>query len=250
MSIPSRGRLPILPRLVAIVLAISAVTACGHPEAAPPKEPPKAPASVKDIPVSPLSGKLLGQAFTIKSARYYVDQRPGYQKIVLKLYGIESKSPCEDLTPVKPPEVWLRHNGPERMTPATTAIDLDGKAPWEVHYQIQKDGRWAGNGSARALFVITQVDPDMKVHGELSACFRDETGSCVAGTFEANYCRIWIDSPVRGSDVMEHPPRTLPRDTPDITPPSNALPSVPPTGNEAPAGSASAAPATSAEPGQ
>jgi hypothetical protein len=252
MSIPRRGNVPIVPRLAAIVLASSAVVACGHAEPAPPKDPPKAPTSAAAIPVAPLSGKLLGEPFSIKSARYYVDQRPGYQKIIIKLYEVESSTPCKDLTPLKAPEVWLRHDGPERVKTGQTAIDLDGKAPWQLHYQIQKDGRWVGNGAARALFVITQVDPDMKVHGELSGCFRDATGSCVAGRFVANYCRIWIDSPVRGSDVMEHPTRNMPKDTPDVVPPASALPSVPPTA--APTGSAapadSAAPASSAEPGR
>lgn len=257
MSIPRRGSVPIVPRLAAIALASSAVVACGHAEPTPPKDPPKAPTSAAAIPVAPLSGKLLGEPFAIKSARYYVDQRPGYKKIILKLYGVESSSPCKDLTPLKAPEVWLRHDGPERIKKGQTTIDLDGKAPWQVHYQIQKDGRWVGNGAARALFVVTQVAPDMKVHGELTACFRDATGSCVAGVFVANYCRIWIDSPVRGSDVMEHPTRHLPEDTPDVVPPPSALPSVPPsgapgaapTGSAAPAASASAAPTgSSAEP--
>lgn len=253
MSVPRRGSVSSLPRLVAIALASSFLAACGHAEPAPIKDPPKAPTSVAGIPVAPLSGKLLGQPFSIKSARYYVDQRPGYRKIILKLYGVASPTPCKDLTPVKPPEVWLRHDGPQRIKPGTTAIDLDGKAPWQVHYQIHKDSRWVGNGSARALFVVTQVDPDMKVHGELSACFRDATGSCVAGRFVANYCRIWIDSPVRGSDVMEHPPRDLPKDTPDVVPPASALPSVPPSAapaSPAPAASGSSAPASSAEPGR
>ncbi len=249
MSISSRGSVRILPRLVAIILVSSALAACGRPQSAPLKDPPKAPTSAAAIPVAPLSGKLLGESFAVKSARYYVDQRPGYQKIILKLYGVDSPTPCKDLTPVKPPEVWLRHDGPKRIAKTMTPIDLKRDAPWQLHYQIHKDGRWIGNGDARALFVITQVDPDMKVHGELSACFRDATGSCVAGQFVANYCRIWIDSPVRGSDVMEHPPRNLPKDTPDVVPPASALPSVPPTAapGEPPAGSASAAPAGSTE---
>lgn len=246
MSVPSRGSVAFLARLASIFILFP-LAACGHPDNAPPKEPRPAPTSADAIPVAPLSGKLLDQPFTIKSARYYVDQRPGYQKIVLKLYGVDSPTPCTDLTPRKPPEVWLRHNGPERAEPSTTKVDLDGRAPWEVHYQIQRNGRWAGNGDARALFVITQVDPDMKMHGELSACFRDATGSCVAGRFVANYCRIWIDSPVRGSDVMEHPPKNLPKDTPDIKPPADSLPSVPPTGaDDAPGASGSAAPVGSA----
>ena len=229
-------------RLAAIWLVSSAATGCGHSDNTPPKEPPAAPTSAEAIPVAPLSGKLLDKPFNIKSARYYVDQRPGYRKIILKLYGVDSPTPCADLISVKPPEVWLRQDGPQRIAPGTTHIGLDGKAAWQLHYQVQKDGRWTGSGAARALFVVTQVDPDMKVHGELSGCFRDATGSCVSGGFVANYCRIWIDSPVRGSDVMEHPPKDLPKDPPDVVPPADALPSVPPSAG------ASAAPPASAEP--
>lgn len=208
-----------------------AVVACSHPDSSPPKEPPPAPTSDEAIPVGPLGGKLLGESFTVKSARYYVDQRPGYQKTVLELYGVDAPTPCEDLTPVKPPTVWLRHDGPERVEAGKTSIGLDAKAPWALHYQIQKNGRWVGNGDANALFVVTAVDSDMKVHGELSGCFRDATGSCISGRFTANYCRIWIDSPVRGADGMEREPDVMPKAPPV---PASAAPSA----SAAPAGSA------------
>ena len=46
----------------------------------------------------------------------------------------------------------------------------------------------------------------MTLHGELKACFGDKDKSCVAGTFDAKYCSVRIDSPVRGTEAMERPP--------------------------------------------
>ncbi len=193
--------------------------ACGHPEdKGPLKDPAPAAANEDAIPVGPLSGKLAGKAFTVHTARYFVDQRPGYEKVDIKLYAGAAPSACGDVAPEKPAEVWLRRKGPERLKAGTFTVDVEKGGPWEVHYQVHQDERWVGYGDANALFVITDVDPDLKVHGELSACFRDHTGSCVAGRFTANYCRITIDAPVRGTQAMERPPQKPL--TPPAPPPS------------------------------
>ncbi|MEZ4219417.1 MAG: hypothetical protein R3B13_00720 [Polyangiaceae bacterium] len=185
-----------------------ACLSCGHSEELGPlKDPPPAPAAGNAIPVGPLGGKLLDEPFTVHAARYYVDQRPGYEKVDIKLYSEKSETACGPLANSKSPSVWLRRKGAEALAPGTFSINLEGGGPWEAHYQTRHDERWVGYGEANALFVITAVDPDLKVHGELSACFRDPKGSCVAGRFTASYCRISIDAPVRGTEMMERRPK-------------------------------------------
>lgn len=180
---------------------------CSNGEAqGPPKEPAPPPSSPDSIPIGPLAGKLAGEPFTMLSGRYYVDQRPGFEKVDIKLYASEAETPCGALKTVKPPAVWLRRAGAERLALESSTTDPKTGGKWEVHYQVQKDGHWIGNGEAAALVVINDIGPDLEVEGALSACFRDPSGSCVAGTFSASYCRIPIDSPVRGTDVMERPP--------------------------------------------
>ena len=54
--------------------------------------------------------------------------------------------------------------------------------------------------------MIRNVRADLQVEGDLSVCFADGMDSCVSGAFSARYCPIAIDAPVRGTQVMEHPP--------------------------------------------
>ncbi len=183
------------------------------------KDPAPAPANDEAIPVGPLGGKLAGAPFTVHTARYYVDQRPGYEKIDIKLYADKAPTPCGELESKKPSAVWLRRSASKRIEPGTFSTNVKDGGEWEVHYQVQRDERWQGYGEANALLVITAVDPDLKVHGELSACFRDPSGSCVAGRFVATFCRISIDAPVHGTDTMERP-KKLP------TPPTPPAPSA------------------------
>jgi len=205
----------------AVFALASFALGCEHYEKpGPPKEPAAPPASPDSIPVGPVSGKLLDQPYTHLAGRYYVDQRPGFEKTDIRLYATEAETPCGPLREKKPASVWLRRKGAERVAAGSSVTDLD-KGEWEVHYQVQKDGYWVGNGDARALVVINDVGPDLKITGSLSACFRDETGSCVAGSFTASYCRISIDSPVRGTDAMERPPE---RKLPTPVPPASAEP--------------------------
>lgn len=213
------------------------VFACGHSRAdGPVKEPPEAPTSVDSIPVAPLEGKLGGEPFTFKSGRYTVDQRPGYEKIDIKLYDVSSESRCGAI-PGKPASVWLRRRGPARVAPETARIDAKKGGEWEVHYQRFDDERWMGKGEANALLGIDDVGPDMKIDGELSACFRDSAGSCVRGHFSAVYCQIHIDAPVRGTDVMERPPSKPLKEVPSAGP--GVLSPVPVgSGESAPSGSA------------
>ena len=197
--------------LAALALcSVLALAACGTEEEGEPREPAAPPTSANSIPGAPLNGKLSGQPFEVKSGRYYVDRRPGFEKIDILLYAATSKTRCGKLDPEKPASVWLRRRGPEAVRPGEHRIEVDGTGKWEVHYQVMKDEQWVGNGDANALFVIDQVRPDLKLVGALSACFRDPRGSCVAGKFTADYCAIEIDEPIRGTKTMERPPPEKP----------------------------------------
>jgi len=204
-----------------------------QPRKGPLKEPPAAPFSEDSIHVGPLSGKIDGQPFQVKTARFYIDTRPGFERVDIKLYDVGSKTPCGDLDAPKPREVWLRRKGPAKLAHSKTTTTVKDGGEWEVHYQVQDKGFWIGYGEANALLVLEAPDPDMRMAGILSACFRDHTGSCIAGEFSASYCRIAIDEPVRGTEAMERPPKR-PLGAPSAS--ASAEPSA----------SASAAPSTSA----
>lgn len=216
-------------RLPAFLAPAILTLACSHYEAPKEvKEPGSPPGSVDAIPVGPVSGKLGEQPFTMLSGRYYVDQRPGFEKVDIKLYASESDGPCGPLKTAKAPSVWLRRSGPERVATGNWVVDVKNGGAWEVHYQQQKDEYWIGNGDANALVAVTDIGPDLKIEGALSACFRDATGSCVAGSFTASYCRISIDSPVRGTEAMERPPeRKLEAPKPPPPPSPSAEPGTP-----------------------
>lgn len=190
------------------LLACTLFVACDRqPRLGPPKEPPPPPTSEDSIHVGPLSGKIDGQPFQVKSARYYVDARPGFERVEIKLYASASPTPCGALESPKSPSVWLRRVGRDKLEreKSTTTVKDGGK--WEVHYQVQDDGFWIGVGEANALLVLDEPGPDLRLKGVMSACFRDHTGSCVAGEFSASFCRIAIDEPVRGTEAMERPPK-------------------------------------------
>lgn len=192
------------PIVAAFSLCLAA--ACERqPRTLPVVEPPPAPTSENSIHVGPLSGKIDGKAYTAKTARYYIDRRPGYEKVDIKLYGAGSKTPCGELDEAKPPSVWLRRLGADKVGPQQSTTTVQDGGEWEVHYQIQDDGFWIGNGEANALVVIEGVGADLKLAGVLSACFRDTTGSCVAGEFSASFCTTSFDEPVRGTEAMERP---------------------------------------------
>jgi hypothetical protein len=198
---------PPLLRLVVAMLAFGGACSCRAEPRAPPRKPPAAPTSANAIPIASLNGKLLGETFTLHDGRYYVDRRRGYQRIDIQLSASNAKTPCGDLDDLRAPSVWLRRHGDQEPAPAKHAVRVSAGGPWQVHYQVHEHEQWLGNGDANALFVVDQVDPDMVIRGALQACFRDATGSCVAGRFAAHYCTIGIDAPVRGTDAMKRPPR-------------------------------------------
>lgn len=198
---------PPLCGLVAAAFAVAVACSCRAEPRAAPHKPPAAPTSADAIPIAPLSGKLLGQAYALRNARYYVDRRRGYAKIDIQLSASRAEAPCGDLEDPHAPSVWLRRQGNREPARAEHTVRVSGGGPWQVHYQVHEHDQWLGNGDANALFVVNQVDPDLVIQGALQACFRDATGSCVAGRFAAHYCTIAIDAPVRGTNAMERPPR-------------------------------------------
>jgi hypothetical protein len=171
-----------------------------------PIEPKPAPTSADGIPAAGLGGELVGKPFVVQSARYVVDRRHGYEKVDISLSAGSVEFPCDTREPKDSPSVWLRRKGSDELKAEQARIGPKDQGPWEVHYQVRRERHWVGNGQASALIVVHDVGPDMKLTGELSACFRDAHGSCVAGRFAADYCPIRIDQPVRGTEAMERPP--------------------------------------------
>ncbi len=191
-------------------MAASAVLglACQSPAepAGPIIEPKPAPEAANAIAAGALGGDIDGQPFSIQSARYIVDRRRGFEKVDISLSAGSVDSPCEQRKPKDSPSVWLRRKGATPLAAEQARLSPNDEAPWEVHYQVRKEHGWIGNGRASALIVIHDVGPDMKLNGELWACFADTHGSCVSGRFIADYCPIRIDKPVRGTEAMERPP--------------------------------------------
>lgn len=169
-------------------------------DVSPPQSTPGA------IPDAPVSGKVFGVPFTVKTARYYVDQRRGFEKIDVILSASEATEACGPLVRKDAPSVWLRRRGAERVTQSEARITPGEKSAWEVHYQAKEEKQWVGSGTAAALVAVRALRPDKTIDGDLSACFADESKSCVSGAFSAVYCPIGIDAPVRGTE----PPEPIP----------------------------------------
>lgn len=161
--------------------------------------------SADSIPVAPVSGTIRGKQFAIATALYFIDRRPGYEHVDIKLSAGKSAQHCSSPIPDDAMSIWLRRTGSEQLDAETVHIASDRRSSWEVHYQVKDNGQWLGNSKADALFVLQPRAADQRMSGELSACFADETKSCVLGTFVADYCPISIDAPIRGMDIMEPP---------------------------------------------
>jgi hypothetical protein len=190
--------------LLAVSLALAfAPLGCGRRDAPVPKDPAPAPTSADAIPAGPLSGKIAGEPFKVGNARYTIDTRPGYEKLELILTSAELKDPCGDLDPVRASSVWFRRKGAEQPKAETVHFGPKDTSDWEAHYDAWKDAHWIGNGTAAVLLSLHDLTADRKLAGEVSVCFGDVEGSCVAGTFSAQRCVIRVDKPVRGTSVLE-----------------------------------------------
>lgn len=197
-------RLALLATSLAGMLTLAACTSKEEP---PPPAPKPAPTNSDAIPSGPLAGEIAGAAFRMRSGRYQIDRRHGYEKVDISLSAAEAESSCGPRVPADAPSVWLRRKGPGPLKPEQIRLAPDDESSWEVHYQRREGQRWVGNGLASALIVIREVAPDLTVTGELWACFADAQSSCVAGRFTASYCPIRIDHPVRGGDTFEQLPK-------------------------------------------
>lgn len=178
---------------------------CTTQEEAPTTPPPPAPASADAIPAGPLGGNIAGAPFSVRSGLYRIDRRHGYEKIDISLSELDST--CDTHGSSSGTSVWLRRHGPGPLVPEQVRIGTEGHERWEVHYQRRERHRWLGNGKASAFVVIRAVAPDLRISGELWACFEDAKSSCVSGRFTAAYCPIRIDQPVRGGDTFERLPK-------------------------------------------
>jgi hypothetical protein len=189
-------------------LAVGACLAGCQPKAADKDQAPApVPTSAATIPVETVSGTLLGKPFALQTARYVIDRRPRYEKVEIQLLAAKLEKPCESSDTNHDPAVWLRRGGGKELEAETVRFGPDDSTPWEAHYELFEGKDWRGNGTANVILELHEPAPDMKLAGELYACFGDSTQSCVSGRFVAVYCPIRIDALVRGTDSMERPPQ-------------------------------------------
>ncbi len=189
------------------VAAAGLSLACGKPEEAAIKDPQPAPSSSSEISAGSLGGTLVDSPFSVQSARYSFDRRYGFEKVDISLSLGTVDAPCAEPKPSDASSIWIRRTGAGPIKPEVVRLSpKDDEGPWSVHYQVHDEHGWRGNGDASALIVIRGVGPDLKLTGELSACFADATGSCVSGRFTAEHCGVRLDAPVRGSEAMERLP--------------------------------------------
>ncbi len=169
------------------------------------RPPAVAPESMDAIPDGPLAGMLRRQEFEHQVATYVVDRRRGYEHFDIRLAAQQAEDPCARGPGAGGTSVWVRRWGASAIEAATVRLTPGKESEWEVHYQQQEQEQWVGNGEASALLVLAPPGPDLTVRGELWACFADAHQSCVSGTFQARYCPIKIDQPIRGTRLMERP---------------------------------------------
>lgn len=192
--------------VVGFSVLLGLVSGCAREEvSSAPTNPP--PVSDRlNLATGPTSGTLSGQPFKVRTARYSVDRRPGYERLEIRLLDVPEKTPCEDHESEKPSSVWIRRQGGGPAKPGKYLIKGGIDSGWEVHYETHHNGSWLGNGRANAVLMLEDVRVDGRIEGVLHACFGDREKSCVKGHFEATYCPITIDAPVRGAHAMEAGP--------------------------------------------
>jgi hypothetical protein len=179
----------------------------------------------------------------VRTARYTLDRRPNYEKLEIQLLAAKPAQACDDVGANHETMVWLRRTGDAVPQAETVRFGPKDKTEWQAHYEVFDDRHWSGTGNASVMLDLAERRRDMKLAGELHACFGDRTKSCVAGSFVAVYCPTRIDALVRGTDSMERPPPRSGRpaepaanvaDEPNADAPPAAAPSrivrPPPTG--------------------
>lgn len=173
-------------RALLILLALASCRDDLPPPVARAVEPPVA--SPEAIPDALVSGRIHGAPFVLRSARYLVDRRPGYAHTDIELSSGTTDSPCTPVSPVTATSVWLRLEGPDRVTSTSLRVGPATATPWTVHYQVFENGAWRGVGEGSALVVLHEAGPDGRVSGGVAVCFSDDAKSCVSGSFDAIAC--------------------------------------------------------------
>lgn len=189
--------------LLAVLVAAPLQLGCGREPPPPRREPAAIRGSVDVIATSPVGGQIHGKPFATLSARYYVDHRPGYEKLEIILSAAADPAPCADTSAKRATTVWLRRAGSHAPTVETVQVAPAQKGAWEVHYEYFDGVHWIGNSDTAALLRIDKVEQQGEILGSLSACFGDASQSCVEGTFKAPPCVIRVDAPVRGIRAIE-----------------------------------------------
>ena len=214
------------------------LAACSE-EAPPPPGPVSPPVeSFESIPDGPVSGTLRGTAFTVRDARYIVDRRMGYAHTDILLSMGSADAHCGPIKQKDASKVWLRLAGAKAVERGQMKLDPAKPESWSVHYQVREGGQWVGNGDGAALVSIRSAGLDGRIAGDLAVCFRDGRKSCVKGTFDARFCPVSIDEPVRGTLPVEDVEGKLPKHKPAPAGDAGAPAAV----NAGDAGAADAAP--------
>ncbi len=187
------------PILLLSLLALPSLTAAGCQSDPPAQQSKLTPPhnSASAIPAGAVAGRIRKVPFKANDMRYFVDRRPGHEKVDIKLSAASAAHPCGPREPTDATSVWIRLPSRQSLRPGELRRTAQQPTAWSVHYQTKHDGYWRGNGDAAALLVIRSVRPDFRIDGELAACFADGRDSCVAGSFSARYCPDPLDPGIR-----------------------------------------------------
>jgi hypothetical protein len=196
-----------------LALTILGLVACRdelHATPAKPLEPPVL--TPESIPEAPVSGRIHGEPFAMREARYIVDRRVAYAHTDILLSSGTAESACAPVAPAQSTSLWLRLDGPAKIETTTARVGPGKDGPWSVHYQVYDGAAWSGVGEGSALLSLHEPGPDGKLSGGIAVCFADDAKSCVSGSFDATSCPPTVDQPVRGSPPPEAiPPQYLQR---------------------------------------
>ncbi len=197
------------PRVMTLVAAHTLVLlACrdeAHPSPVRPIDPPVS--SPGAIPDAPVSGRIHGAPFALRDARYVIDRRVGYAHTDVLLSSGTSEGACGPVMPSQSTTLWLRLEGPGKLTSTSVRLGPGAESAWQVHYQVFDHGAWTGAGDGSALLVVHEPGADGRLSGGIAVCFPDASKSCVSGSFEAVGCPTTLDQAVRGTP----PPEAIPQ---------------------------------------
>jgi hypothetical protein len=149
-------------------------------------------ASAATIPDGPVRGTVGGEPFEAKRAYYRIYRQRDREHLDIML--LSEPGDCDD---VDSPSVWIRFAEPNEPARGELRRGARDDAPWSVHYQVKRQGRWLGHAGAAALLAIDNVKGGSFVDGDVSACFADASRSCIDGHFHADRCLDPVSPDVR-----------------------------------------------------